>query len=1257
MKIGKRSQNASSFLSVSRNRNNVYFYLDSAVLILRKVSWIDLTICEAVMSFLIKRSLLKFAVISSFLATSSALALNTTVTLQADVDVTPGANEVVTFGLPLAESEVLNLSEIKVLNGSTELPIAVEGGLRWHWSDNSYRSVTIQLQNVNMTSGNIILTVTDEGRNVANDVTAVPHTNGWVAAGANKDSQMYPRIFALHDPFYLDDTGVIPPYNAAPSTPDSFEQFQVAQYNNWSGGLNFNDSSRANWLFDRSSAYFKIYMTTGRVEFLKEAFLSKRFYFEHIRNDGTAPAPVGGDGCWLYGGTITRTCPDGKYIAPQQAKLAWALVGDNSQWDSDLIVEMALQADLGWNQYGSRGTFSSENQGFTERGAGIAGLAEIIAYEMTGNTTVLSHLNERIAFLKDMQQTVKSWDTEHGWTPKSGGFTHNLDRHDGNCGDDCPVGDTDSRGFSAWMSENIVDFLWHTYWVTEHEDVPEMLKQIAHAVNDYGFTSVYNATSGEHDTLPEFAGSSHTQGCNTTGADTDLLYMASAHASNTARIQDDWWAWYSDSHNVETVLILTSGYYFETDNAQRLKLRSRIEKLIEGWSHTGCAGVFSNVYRLFNWQHRSNSVRTWSWVDEAQQPPVSTSSSSSSSSTTSSSTSSSSGGAQPSPPSAPGIVGVAVSVPNASSNSASSSSASSSASSSSGVTSSSSSSSSNSSASSSSSSNNSSSSSSTTSSSTTSTSSSSSGGTAPPPPPLVDPGEIAFQNVTEAVTNAATEVEFHFWAGLPDVNADGCLDIYIGAHSDAIDSAMHIQNKSDGRCTGTFTHLPDNNNYSQATPEVPRITSRYIWGNWYNHPHGMWSFFGHDVDGNPGARYRVSDSVTPGQNPTYFAKSIGCHLEVGNCLPIEMNGDGDLEMVVSNYHFDRGTTRARITDLDSGSIDHEGSASDAPNGVSYVIADVTGNGYPEIVNPHDLGWWQFNTTVQKYQWQASKFSASVINAEGRHPANNHMIPFDYDADGDTDLLFGRGLYNQDGTLIWALYRNNGDSTFTDVTNASGWASVATYNEDYWTTYANSVAADLNLDGYPDILIGGEKYANNVTIVWNNGNGTFTADRTNQFGTCYSDSNYAGKAWIGAADYDNDGRIDIIKTHGYSGNYRSSVGLFRNVSNINNHWLRIRARGIGGNTDGLHTRLIIREPNSQNVITSYEVGIATVGSQNLLIHAGLGTHATVDVLAKFPHGGGEYLFEDVAADQDIIVFANGDIVTGYQPGTAVPMTAN
>lgn len=539
----------------------------------------------------------------------AAPVISTTMTLVADSTVTVTNSELVTFALPFAEGEVTDLDEINVSIGVNEQAVYVEEGLTW-WSDNSIRSATIQLQNVDMSGGDVTLIITDEGANVAR-LTEQPHSGGWATAGSDKNSLQFPRIFALHDKQYLADSGLIPPYDPAPDVDDSFETYQVAQFDNWAGGLDYSTSTTGNWLFDRSSAMYKAYMRTGRVEFIKEAFLAKQFYFTHVRNDGTTPTAAGGDGCWTYG---TVACADGKYIQPQSAKLTWALTGDDSQWDASLINEMALQADLGWNQYPTRDPIDQENEGFTERAAGLIGLAEISAYEMTGDATILSHLTERVGALKSMQQDVFSWDTANGWTPKSGAFTHNIDVHEGMYSvDAAPLGDTNARGFSPWMTANITDFLWHSYWITGNSDIPEILRLAAIAVDTYSFTTEYNVATGEHDNKVKFDSGVdpiRSHGCNTERLDTDLTYFSSAYADDATVNSDDWRGYYSDSHNIETAFVIATGYKFETNTATKTKLASRINKMLDGWSNTNCATV-SSTPRLWNWQHVVNTQGTW----------------------------------------------------------------------------------------------------------------------------------------------------------------------------------------------------------------------------------------------------------------------------------------------------------------------------------------------------------------------------------------------------------------------------------------------------------------------------------------------------------------------------------------------------------------------------------------------------------------------------------------------------------------------
>lgn len=103
-----------------------------------------------------------------------------------------------------------------------------------------------------------------------------------------------------------------------------------------------------------------------------------------------------------------------------------------------------------------------------------------------------------------------------------------------------------------------------------------------------------------------------------------------------------------------------------------------------------------------------------------------------------------------------------------------------------------------------------------------------------------------------------------------------------------------------------------------------------------------------------------------------------------------------------------------------------------------------------------------------------------------------------------------------------LYRNNGDGTFTDVSEASGIAKV---NGRYGMT---AVAADFDDDGWPDIFVACDS---TPTILYrNNRDGTFT-DIALDAGVAYNEDGRE-QAGMGVAigDVRNQGRLDIFKTH-------------------------------------------------------------------------------------------------------------------------------
>ncbi len=130
--------------------------------------------------------------------------------------------------------------------------------------------------------------------------------------------------------------------------------------------------------------------------------------------------------------------------------------------------------------------------------------------------------------------------------------------------------------------------------------------------------------------------------------------------------------------------------------------------------------------------------------------------------------------------------------------------------------------------------------------------------------------------------------------------------------------------------------------------------------------------------------------------------------------------------------------------------------------------------------------------------------------------------FDYDNDGLLDIFFTNGaaipsLEKNDPSYSNRLFRNNGDGTFTDVTEKAGLQGVG---------YSMGVAAgDYDNDGFVDLYVTG---VNRNQLFHNNGDGTFT-DVTEKAGVGGMVPKI-GKAWSVAAgwfDYDNDGRLDLF----------------------------------------------------------------------------------------------------------------------------------
>ena len=108
------------------------------------------------------------------------------------------------------------------------------------------------------------------------------------------------------------------------------------------------------------------------------------------------------------------------------------------------------------------------------------------------------------------------------------------------------------------------------------------------------------------------------------------------------------------------------------------------------------------------------------------------------------------------------------------------------------------------------------------------------------------------------------------------------------------------------------------------------------------------------------------------------------------------------------------------------------------------------------------------------------------------------------------------------TGLDSLFHNNGDGTFTDVTEAAG---IANLKGHYGLT---PVAADFDEDGWPDIFVACDSSAS--LLLMNNHDGTFREEGVERGAALSDDGVEQAGMGVGIGDYNLDGHMDLFKGH-------------------------------------------------------------------------------------------------------------------------------
>ena len=463
--------------------------------------------------------------------------------------------EVVSFGLPLPPGFLSNPLNVRVVNAAgQELKAAVRALEPWRVGGRagSIRSLLIQFTSDFSRERNQQIKIVFQPRR-KNQSNFVPVEETLIS----QDGLDGPRVMALLPAQWLCDSLVVGPQTPA-SMLGPYDRYESFVEKNFPGSLAYIDSQvYSEWLFDRTNAYYKMYVRTGERKFLEAAYHAAHFVRLHTKMDGPDA------------GIFTLKGPDLKYVYPRAMHQHYLLTGDERALVTGKLMaqyclrnqdpvyrpERLATVPLRVDPERGRKFWTLRHQGY-----GLLGILH--GWEMTGDRQYWKKARECVdAYYNHQRQPPDG-------RPPDGSLRQDWELYD-------PNEATFKGATSAWMMALLLDPLFHYRTLTGDQRIAEMVVKWCDFLDRQGM-------------LPDGSKAYYVINC----------FARFSPKESPGELGPD-----MEMHNAEMAYTFALGSFLTDDDERRRVYRKRFEKLFP----LAVVLDVNHPARAFNWAFQFSS--------------------------------------------------------------------------------------------------------------------------------------------------------------------------------------------------------------------------------------------------------------------------------------------------------------------------------------------------------------------------------------------------------------------------------------------------------------------------------------------------------------------------------------------------------------------------------------------------------------------------------------------------------------------------